>query len=79
MLTLVKDEERCWFASARPAPSRGPLGGHGEWSAGGTRPPNCRGLALRTNTLAWPWAGERIAAHEAATGLFLIGAKRFGF
>jgi hypothetical protein len=41
--------------------------------------PGLAGLAPRTNPLAWPGARERLAAHQAATGLGLVSAKRFGF
>ncbi len=40
--------------------------------------PGLAGLALRTNTLAWPGARERLSAHEAGARLGLIGVQRFG-
>ena len=66
------------FASAHPVPSPRLPQGRAGWSARRARPPDRRGLALPTNTLAWPRARERLTAHQAATGLFLIGVQRFG-
>jgi hypothetical protein len=46
---------------------------------GRARYPGLAGLAASADPLARPRARERLAAHEAATGLGLVGVKRFWF